>query len=211
MLSVSQTILKNLLQDDDYVRKVKPFINDAYFEDPNEKLVFSNLKEYIEKYNGLPSKEALIIDISNNTNLSDEQIDKAGELIVNLIEDDSKTPKDWLIDRTEQWCQEQALYNAIMESIHIIDEKKQGKGKTDTGSIPSILSQALSVCFDPNVGHDYLENSADAYKMYHEPQSRISWGTESQTKVFHLSLFQFYLAELTLVKLCACAILLVTF
>jgi predicted ATP-dependent serine protease len=183
MLSTSQIILKNLLKDEDYVRKVKPFIKDQYFEDESEKNVFLAVQDYFDKYNGLPTKEALIIDLNNNPKLSEKQVDKAGELIVSLMGDKDVTPKDWLLEKTEKWCQDQAIYNAITESIHIIEANKTGKGKVGTGVIPEILSQALSVCFDPNVGHDYLEQEAERFAMYHEPQSRISWGIEELDKI----------------------------
>jgi archaellum biogenesis ATPase FlaH len=183
MLSISQTILKNLLKDEDYVRKVKPFISEDYFEDQTEKTFFVTLKDYFEKYNGLPSKEALIIDINNNPKLSKDTKDQVSDMIVDLDSDPSKTPKDWLLDKTEVFCQEQALFNGIVESLHIIEESKTGKSKVDTGTIPALLSKALAVCFDPNVGHDYVEQEQERYNLYHEPQARISWGVEDLDKI----------------------------
>lgn len=183
MLSISNTILKYLLKDEDYLRKVKPFIQPEYFEGVVERAVFTEISEFVDKYNALPTKEALFINLSKNTKLSDPEIDKAGELILDLDADKSKSPQEWLIDQTEKWCKNQAIFNAVAESIIIIEDNKLGKSKKDVGILPELLSKALAVCFDPNVGHDYMEDSDARYDMYHEHLSRISWGIDDLDKI----------------------------
>jgi len=183
MPSISNTILRTLIKDEDYLRKVKPFIVPEYFEDSTERAVFVEIQDFFDKYNALPTKEALEINLNNNSKLTEDQVEKASELVGDLVADKTKSPEVWLLDQTEKWCQEQALYGAIMESIHIIEEKKSGKGKQDIGVLPEILSKALSVCFDPNVGHDYVAGEDERYEMYHEHLARISWGIADLDKI----------------------------
>ena len=138
-MSIERTILSNLLFNDEYNRKVIPFLKSEYFQDHNEKVVFDLVDDYVKKYNSFPSSEALAIDLSNKEGLNDETFKISKEIIASL-EHDSNTKVDWLLDQTEKFCQDKALYLAIMRSIRIMDEKN---GSISKGSIPSILTDAL--------------------------------------------------------------------
>lgn len=183
MLSITKTILKNLITNEDYLRKVQPFVISDYFEDNSEKLVFNTISDYIAKYNALPTPESIEIDLNNNTKAYQKDIDKAKEIVSDISSDTSKTPEAWLLDKTEAFCKNRALEIAILDSYQIVTEEKEGKGTRDRGIIPSLLSKAISVCFDPNVGHDYLDQYDDRYDAYHEPKARLSWGIKDFDKI----------------------------
>ena len=168
-MSIERTILSNLLFNDEYNRKVIPFLKSEYFQDHNEKVVFDLVDDYVRKYNSFPSKEALAIDLSNKEGLNDETFKISKEIIASL-EHDSNTKVDWLLDQTEKFCQDKALYLAIMRSIRIMDEKN---GSISKGSIPSILTDALAVSFDTHIGHDFLADSSERYEFYHRKEKRV--------------------------------------
>ena len=168
-MSIERTILSNLLFNDEYNRKVIPFLKSEYFQDHNEKVVFDLVDDYVRKYNSFPSKEALAIDLSNKEGLNDETFKISKEIIASL-EHDSNTKVDWLLDQTEKFCQDKALYLAIMRSIRIMDEKN---GSISKGSIPSILTDALAVSFDTHIGHDFLADSNERYEFYHRKEKRV--------------------------------------
>jgi len=168
-MQTEHLILNNLLHDEDYARRTLPYLKSDYFSDRTERIVYEQLDAFINKFNALPSREALTIEVSNLTNINDKDYTSLNEYISTLVkveEDD----KQWLVDTTEKFCQEKALYNAIMESISIIDDKE---GRKDKGAIPEILSDALSVSFDPNVGHDFIDNASDRYDFYHKVEERV--------------------------------------
>jgi len=162
-------ILNHLLNDEDYARRTLPYLKSEYFSDRTERIVYEQLDEFINKFNALPSREALTIEIGNLNNINDKDYTQLNEYVSTLVKtgDDDR---QWLIDTTEKFCQEKALYNAIMESISIIDDKE---GRKDKGAIPEILSDALSVSFDPNVGHDLIDNADQRYDFYHRVEERI--------------------------------------
>jgi replicative DNA helicase len=168
-LSIERTILSNLLFNNDYNRKVIPFLKSEYFNDHNEKVVFDLIDEYVKKYNSFPSTEALAIDLSNKEGLNEETFKISKEVIVSL-EHDSNTKLDWLLDQTEKFCQDKALYLAIMRSIRIMDEKN---GPISKGSIPQVLTDALAVSFDTHIGHDFLADSDERYEFYHRKEKRV--------------------------------------
>ena len=168
-MSIERTILSNLLFNDEYNRKVIPFLKAEYFQDYNEKVVFDLIDDYVKKYNSFPSIEALAIDLSNKEGLNEATFKIAKEIISGL-EHDSKTKLDWLLDQTEKFCQDKALYLAIMQSIRIMDEKN---GSISKGSIPSILTDALGVSFDTHIGHDFLDDSDERYEFYHRKEKRV--------------------------------------
>jgi len=168
-MSIERTILSNLLFNDEYNRKVIPFLKPEYFQDHNEKEVFDLIDDYVKKYNSFPSTEALAIDLSNKEGLNDETFKISKEIIASL-EHDSNTKLDWLLDQTEKFCQDKALYLAIMRSIRIMDEKN---GSISKGSIPSILTDALAVSFDTHIGHDFLADSNERYEFYHRKEKRV--------------------------------------
>jgi len=171
-------ILKNLITDEDYARRTLPYLKSQYFQDVNERIVYEEIDNFITKFNTLPSREALTIELDNRSNINDNQFAEIAKYVSNLKSED-KDDKDWLVQTTEKFCQEKAIYNAIMESIQIID----GDGKRDKGSIPSLLSDALAVSFDPNVGHDFFDNSDARFDFYHRVEERIPFDLEYLNKI----------------------------
>jgi len=168
-MSIERVILSNLLFNDKYNRKVIPFLKSDYFQNYSERVVFDLIDEYVKKYNSFPSVEALAIDLSNKEGLNDQAFKEGGEILSSL-ESDSNTKLDWLLDQTEKFCQDKALYLAIMQSIKIMDEKNAAISK---GSIPGILTDALGVSFDTHIGHDFLDDSDERYEFYHRKEKRI--------------------------------------
>ena len=167
-INLEQTILRNLLTNNEYARKVAAFLSPDYFEGVYKNL-FKEFTKFIAKYNKLPTMESFKIEIDEGDRLNEEQYRHAIEILPNIFTPE-KENLDWLIDRTEKWCQDRAVYNAVMESIMVIDGKHQTLTKN---AIPEILSKALSVTFDTNIGHDYLENVDKRYDFYHEQEERI--------------------------------------
>ena len=165
--NVEQTILRNILVNEPYTRKVLPFIKPEYFEGVYQKL-FKEVAKYVAKYNRLPTSESFKIEL-DDSNLSEEHYRHAVEIIPEIFKKE-EVDDEWLYDKTEKWCQDRALYNSIMESIQIID----GKHNTLTkNALPDILSKALSVTFDTNIGHDYMEDVESRYDFYHNKEERI--------------------------------------
>lgn len=169
LTKIEQIILKNLFKNEQFVRKTLPFLKSEYFQERIEKIVFEEVQSYVLKYNNLPSFEAINISLTQRDNLFEEDFRQSNELIDNLQASDDSSKLEWLIELTEKFCQEKALHNAILESIHILDEKSD---KTK-GAIPKILSDALSVSFDPNIGHDYIEDASKRFDFYHQVEKRI--------------------------------------
>ena len=168
-MSIEKTILSAIIFDKEYARKVLPFVKEEYFDDHEHKVLFELIDTYTEKYGVPPSKEALHIDLENKQGLSESTFKDANDLI-EAFEHDPLTNKDWLLENTEKFCQQQAIKNALMESIAI----HGGKDKTrDKGSIPTILTEALAVSFDSNVGHDFIENFEERYEFYHKKETKI--------------------------------------
>lgn len=167
-IQLEQTILRNLLTNDEYARKVAAFLSPDYFEGVY-KALFKEFTKFISKYNKLPTIESFKIEIDEGDRLNDEQYRHAIEILPNIFTPEPEN-LEWLVDRTEKWCQDRAVYNAIMESIQVIDGKHQTLAKN---AIPDILSKALSVTFDTNIGHDYLENVDGRYDFYHEQEERV--------------------------------------
>ena len=169
-MRIETAILKNLLQNEDYTRKVLPFLKNDYFTENADKVLYDKIHEFVVKYNSLPSKEALVIDLSD-TKMNEDEFKDSMELL-DVIEKDTEdyTDINWLLDTTERFCQDKAIYNAVVESISILDNPKS---KSNKGVIPEILSDALAVSFDPHVGHDYLDDSDDRFDYYHRVEERI--------------------------------------
>ena len=171
--NLEQVILRNLLTDEGYMRKVLPFVKPDYFQGIY-KILFKEAGKYVAKYNKLPSSETFQIELDRVERLSDEQYKVAAEIIPHLFVKE-EVDEQWLLDNTEKWCQDRAIHNAIMESISIID------GKHDTltkGALPDLLSKALGIGFDNNVGHDYLENVEERYEFYHTAEERLPFDLE---------------------------------
>ena len=171
--NIEQVVLKNILSNEKYMRKVLPFVKPDYFEGIY-KLLFKEAGKFVGKYNKLPNAEAFKIEIDNSDSYNEEQYRHAVEIIPNLFEKEDVN-ETWLYENTEKWCQDRALYNAVMESIQIID----GKHNTLTkNALPEILTKALGVSFDTNVGHDYIENADERYQFYHRDEERIPFDLE---------------------------------
>jgi replicative DNA helicase len=180
-MKLEQTILKNLIYNDEYLRKVLPFIKSEYFTDRTDKTVFKEITSFVDTYNSTPSIESLVLSIKENRNLTDSELESC-ESYLKEIENGKKEESkiEWLVDKTEQFCQEKAIYNAVLGSISILD----GKDKThDKGQIPKILSDALAISFDNSVGHDYLENSDARYEFYHRKEEKIPFDLEYFNKI----------------------------
>ena len=178
MDTIEVTILQNLIYDEEYSRKVIPFIEPDYFQEQGQKLVFEEVVQFISKYDAQITVEALLIEISNRKDLT-EQLLKDVQILVGNLE---KSPQDhqWLLDSTEKWCRERAIYLALMESIGIADGQDDKKGRD---AIPSILSDALAVSFDNNIGHDYFGNVDERYEYYHKKEEKIPFDLEYFNKI----------------------------
>jgi len=173
------TIFANLLFNEPYARKVIPFLKEEYFGDQADRTLFGLITEYVHKYNAFPSKEALAIDLSNKTGVSELVFKQVADTIQKL-DVDKDTKLEWLLDTTEKFCQEKAIYNAIMSSIQILENKQTVEGK---GSIPKILSDALGVSFDPHIGHDFIEDADSRFEFYHKKETRIPFDLEYFNKI----------------------------
>ena len=172
------TILKNLLHDEEYTRKVLPFIQSDYFEEVSDKTVFEEISSFLKQYDSLPTKEILHIEVEKRSDLNQDQFTTINQLIDAL--DITEYKKEWVLDTTESWCKERAIYNALMESIKIADGQDEKK-KPD--AIPSILSDALAVGFDQHVGHDYIDDSQDRFAYYHKVENKIPFDLEYFNKI----------------------------
>lgn len=177
-INIEQTVLRNVLTNEKYMRKVLPFIKPEYFEGVYRQL-FKEVAKYVAKYNRLPTLESFKIEIDQSDKFNDEQYQHAVEIIPNIFTIE-KVDDKWLLDTTEKWCQDKAVYNAIMESITIIDGKHQTLTKN---ALPDVLTKALAVSFDTNIGHDYLENASERYDFYHEQEERIPFDLEYFNKI----------------------------
>ena len=174
-MRLETTILKNLIYNEEYTRKVLPFLSVNYFQEREDKILYEKIDEYINQYNTLPTKEALAIELDNSS-IKDEEFQNSLKLLESITNENDEANISWLLDSTEKFCQDKAIYNAVVESISILDEK--GGDKRDKGSIPDILSDALSVSFDPHVGHDYLLDAEERYEFYHRIEEKIPWDLE---------------------------------
>ena len=176
--NIEQVVLKNILTNEKYMRKVLPFVKPDYFEGVY-KMLFKQAGMFVAKYNKLPTAEAFKIEIDQADTYNDEQYRHAVEIIPSLFEEEA-SDETWLNDTTEKWCQDRALYNAVMESISIIDGKHQSLTKN---ALPDILTKALGVSFDPNIGHDYIENFEERFEFYHRDEERLPFDLDYFNKI----------------------------
>jgi replicative DNA helicase len=175
------SILKNLIYNDEYARKVLPFIQTEYFSDNNERTIYNEIKEFVEKYKNLPTYEALVINFTESKKLTEEQVRNSIQILSDIkANKDDPTDIQWLTEHTEKFCQDKALYNAIMESVTILDDKFSTKAK---GEIPKILSDALGVSFDRNVGHDYINDYEERFEFYHRKEERVPFDLDFFNKI----------------------------
>ena len=175
---IENTILSNLISNEDYGRKTIPYLRSEYFTDNDQRIVFGLIEEYVKTYNKFPNKEALSVDLHGLEGLTDSQFasiqSKINELQVSEVND------EWLLDNTEKFCQDKAIYNAIMDSIRILDDKS---GKTSKGMIPDVLTKALSVSFDTHIGHDFIDDADSRFEFYHRTEVRIPFDLEYFNKI----------------------------
>ena len=176
---LEQTILRNLVQSEEYSRKVIPFLRSEYFTESDEKTVFSEIQDYFFKYTKTPTTEALLINLDNNTSLNEVVVKNSKSVVNNFSRNKEETPQEWLIDETEQWCKDRAIYIAVMDSIEVIDKTSQ----RSTGEIPELLKDALSVSFDTHIGHDVLEDEEKRFDFYHTDEEKLPFDLEYFNKI----------------------------
>lgn len=181
-MSFEQIILSNLIgRGDQYGRKVIPFLREEYFQLAEDRTIFRAINAYVAQYNRFPTIDALMIDISNMPNVSEQAFNQI-KTTASQFDAGQDTDVEWLVDKTEKFCQEKAVYNAIMTSIKIIDGKDPAVHQTKQ-AIPQILSDALAVSFDTHIGHDWYEDAVDRYKFYHLKEERVPFGLDCLNKI----------------------------
>jgi replicative DNA helicase len=169
---IENTILSNLIHNEEYIRKVLPFLKESYFQNKLDRVLYNIISKYVDRYNNPPSKTALKIEIDSVTGVNDEEVKLLQVKLEELAPDNSAM--QWLLDSTEKFCQDKAIYNAIMDSIQIMN----GSGEASKGNIPSLLSNALAVSFDTHIGHDFLDDYEKRYEFYHLKEKRIPFDLE---------------------------------
>tara|TARA_B100000131_G_scaffold255989_1_gene250627 strand:+ start:1108 stop:2508 length:1401 start_codon:yes stop_codon:yes gene_type:complete len=173
---MEKTILSNLLNNEDYSRKVLPFLKPEYFKDRTEEILFKAIANFTVKYNTIPTQESLLIDLDGDTTINETEMANCQQ----YFEPFEPKNEEWLIENTENWCQEKAIYNAIMDSISILDNRG---GEKDKGSIPVLLSNALSVCFDSSIGHDFIDDAEERFDFYHKKENVLPFDLEYFNKI----------------------------
>lgn len=176
--TIQTTILRNLLHNEEYTRRVVPFLKKEYFEGAH-RAVFESIVQFVAKYNKLPTAEALGIEIADSESLPEDDASEASSLLSNISEN-KEVNQEWLEDQTEKWCQDRAIYLAIMESINIIDGRHKDLTKN---ALPDLLKDALAVSFDTSVGHDYINDADARYEFYHRKEERIPFDLDYMNKI----------------------------
>jgi replicative DNA helicase len=178
MEKIEFLILRSLFYNEDYLKKVLPFIKSEYFTDNDQKIIFQEINSFVNKYHKSPTKESISIEIENRSDITEDQYKKLNHFIESI--EDVPSEFSWLIDTTEKWCRDRAIYLALMESIQIADGNDEKKGRD---AIPHILSEALAVSFDNHVGHDYIEDYEDRYEKLHRKENKIEFDLENFNKI----------------------------
>jgi replicative DNA helicase len=178
-MSIEKVILENLLSNEPFVRRVLPFIKEEYFQERTDKAIYRVIQEFFSKYNTLPSIDAVKIGLSERSDLTQNEFDSIDTKIqaYDLV---TKQDENWLVDETEKFCKDKAIFNAILESVHIIEGKSKDK---TVNALPSILSDALAVSFDNNIGHDYLKDAEKRYDFYHTVEQRIPFDLDYMNQI----------------------------
>lgn len=180
-MNIERVVFNNLVNNEEFARKTLPFLRGEYFHNRTERVVYDIIDEYVKKYNRVPTKEALLVDLGNVDSITEDQYKECKEIVDAIPhEKDSGADYEWLIDKTEQFCQDKAIYNAIMQSIKIMDDKT---GKTAKGAIPQLLSDALAVSFDNSIGHDFLNDAEARYAFYHQFEQRTAFDLDYFNKI----------------------------
>ena len=179
-MRMEQLILRNLIHNEEYLRKVLPFIKNDYFSDNTERLIFDEIVRFTDQYNVPPTLTAIQLSITEKKGLSNDEVEESKNYLQTHCSSTEDSCSDWLINNTEKFCQEKAIYNSVLESIHILD----GKHKVlEKGAIPKLLSDALSVSFNNSVGHDYIENADERYDFYHKVEEKIPFDLDYFNKI----------------------------
>ena len=178
MKNITLTILENLIANEEYARKVLPFLKEEYFENKNQRIVFKEISSFALKYSKLPTKTSLEVELDNRKDLTEQQYKDTTNLVSNFTED--AVDIEWLTDTTEKFCKDRAIYNAVVDGISII-EGRDSTRKPD--ALPSLLTDALSVSFDNRVGHDYIEDASDRFDYLHRKEERIPFDLEYFNKI----------------------------
>lgn len=173
MLTLPQIILKNLLSNDDFCKKALPFVKEEYFEDSVEKQIYKKIHGFYTKFNSLPTTTSIILELDQDTNITEDQYKKAGDILDNISNCNTKENEDWLTEQTEKFCKERAMVNAIMESIGVMEDIKGNKGNKQIAYIEDLVRGALSVSFDPKLGHDFFGDSDQRFLSYHKVLDRL--------------------------------------
>ena len=180
-MNLERAIFNNLLNNETYARKTIPFLKPEYFHNRNDKVVFELINAYVMEYNAFPTKEAMLVDLNNRDNISEDQFKECKEIVEEIPnQSDQLSNVDWLVDQTEKFCQDKAIYNAIMASIQVMDDKT---GKLSKGSIPQLLSDALAVSFDTSIGHDFIEDAESRFEFYHRKEERLPFDIDYLNKI----------------------------
>ena len=179
---IERLILSHLIHNENFSRKVVPYVKSEYFEDPPEKLVFKLIQEYILKHNDLPTKQSLLIDLDQIDGIHETEYTKSNEIINTLNKpSDFKDITPWLLEQSETFCQDKAIYNAVVNAIAILEGNE--KTHLSKGAIPTVLSDALAVSFDPHVGHDFIEDAEDRFDFYHRVEEKLEFDLELFNKI----------------------------
>ena len=179
---IERLILSHLIHNENFSRKVVPYVKSEYFEDPPEKLVFKLIQEYILKHNDLPTKQSLLIDLDQLDGIHETEYTKSNEIINTLDKpSDFKDITPWLLEQSETFCQDKAIYNAVVNAIAILEGNE--KTHLSKGAIPTVLSDALAVSFDPHVGHDFIEDAEDRFDFYHRVEEKLEFDLELFNKI----------------------------
>ena len=178
MERIERTALKNLIHNDEYARKVLPFLKEEYFTERFDKILFREIYHFITKYNNLPTKEALSIELNNRKDINETEYKTITDILGTLNKE--QIDQKWLVETTEKFCKDRAIHNAILNGIHILD----GKDKEHSPEyLPEMLSQALSVSFDQKIGHDYLTDTKERYDFYKRKEERLELDLEFFNKI----------------------------
>ena len=178
---IERLILSHLIHNENYSRKVVPYVKDEYFEDPSEKLVFKLIQEYILKHNDLPTKQSLSIDLDQLDGIHESEDTKSSEIINSLNKPESTDITPWLVEQSETFCQDKAIYNAVVNAISILEGNE--KTHLSKGAIPTVLSDALAVSFDPHIGHDFIEDAENRFDFYHRIEEKLEFDLEMFNKI----------------------------
>src|SRR5210317_633982 len=175
---IEQTIISSLFFREDYTRKVLPFIKEEYFGNRVEQILFGQIFQFVEKYNNLPTKDAMLIELSQRRDINEEELSHIKDYVVAV--ENSEADEQWLLETTEKFCKDRAVHNAVLSGIKILD----GKDKKQTPeAIPHILSEALAVSFDKSVGHDYIEDAEARFKFYHTKEKRYQFDLDYMNRI----------------------------